>query len=59
MTKPKSAVLIVVCAVLMAFVAGTADADSKKITAAIEEASKSCSEHKRRNTPWSAGLSCM
>ncbi|MGE5258064.1 MAG: M20 family metallopeptidase, partial [Hyphomicrobiales bacterium] len=42
MTKPKSVALIVVFAVLMAFTVGPAGADSKKIIAAIDEASKSC-----------------
>jgi amidohydrolase len=42
MTKPKSVVLIVAFAVLLVFAVGPAAADSKKITAAIDEASKSC-----------------
>jgi amidohydrolase len=42
MTKPKSVVLIVVFAVLLVFAVRPAAADSKKITAAIDEASKSC-----------------
>ena len=42
MKKSKSVVLMVVLAALLAFTAGPAGADSKKITAAIDEASKSC-----------------
>jgi len=42
MKSSKSVVLIVVLAALLAFTAGPAGADSKKITAAIDEASKSC-----------------
>lgn len=42
MKKPKSVILVVVLAMLLTFTANPAGADSKKITAAIDEASKSC-----------------
>src|SRR5512143_3656197 len=42
MKRSKSVVLIVVLAALLAFTAGPACADSKKITAAIDEMNQSC-----------------